>query len=189
MLTAQATATAALNAVGALHNSGTLVFYNGTAPATPETALSSNTVLCTCDYATTAFGTPTYVSPNMQATASFTGSPFTPAVNGGTTFARALESGGATCIAQYTVGQAWAASNVTAVGQYCTNGGNSYVCTSAGTTAASGGPTGTSTGITDGTVTWNYVGSGTLFDVTLGNVNLQTGVQVTPTQTLLMAAS
>ena len=42
------------------------------------------------------------------------------------------------------------------VGDYRTNGANQYVCTVAGTSAASGGPTGTGTGITDGTVTWDY---------------------------------
>lgn len=38
------------------------------------------------------------------------------------------------------------------------NGGHIYVCTVGGTSAASGGPTGTGAGaITDGTVTWYYV--------------------------------
>jgi methyl coenzyme M reductase beta subunit len=37
--------------------------------------------------------------------------------------------------------------------------GKIYVCTAEGTSAGSGGPTGTSTGITDGGVTWNYVGT------------------------------
>ena len=38
------------------------------------------------------------------------------------------------------------------------NGGNNYVCTTGGTTAASGdGPTGNGTGIVDGTVIWDYL--------------------------------
>ena len=40
---------------------------------------------------------------------------------------------------------------------YVTNGGNLYQCTTAGTSASSGGPTGTGTGITDGTAKWNYI--------------------------------
>lgn len=36
------------------------------------------------------------------------------------------------------------------------NSGKHYICTAGGTSAASGGPTGTSVGITDGTVTWSY---------------------------------
>ena len=40
-----------------------------------------------------------------------------------------------------------------------TNGGNVYQCI-AGTSAASGGPTGTGAGIIDGTVVWNYISAG-----------------------------
>lgn len=54
---------------------------------------------------------------------------------------------------------AWGTSTVYAPGDYVTNGGNVYLCTVAGTSASSGGPTGTtiSTDITDGTVTWRYL--------------------------------
>jgi hypothetical protein len=37
------------------------------------------------------------------------------------------------------------------------NGGRRYTCTNAGTAAASGGPTGTTTGIVDGTCVWAYM--------------------------------
>lgn len=179
----------ALAAYGALLNGGSAKAYNGTMPASPETALSGNTLLATLTYAATAFGTPTYSSPNMQAAASFSTSSFSPAANGGATFVRAFKSDGTTAEADFTVGSAWIASNVTAVGQYCTNGGNTYVCTAPGTTASSGGPTGTGTGITDGTVTWNYVGAGQLFDFLFGNCNVLVGTPiVSPTQTLKMPA-
>lgn len=56
---------------------------------------------------------------------------------------------------------AWAASTAYALGARVTLGGNVYQCTIAGTSAASGGPTGTGTAIADGTVTWRYLGSGT----------------------------
>ena len=39
------------------------------------------------------------------------------------------------------------------------NGANLYVLATPGTSAASGGPTGTTTGITDGTCVWNYFGN------------------------------
>ena len=55
-----------------------------------------------------------------------------------------------------TTNGAWAASTAYTVGETVSNGGNTYVCTTAGTSAASGGPTGTGTGITDGTAVWNY---------------------------------
>lgn len=56
---------------------------------------------------------------------------------------------------------AWAASTVYTIGLRRNNSGKVYVCTIAGTSAASGGPTTTATAIVDGTVTWRYVGAGT----------------------------
>jgi hypothetical protein len=50
----------------------------------------------------------------------------------------------------------WAASTAYDLREYVTNGGNLYECTVAGTSAGSGGPTGTNTAITDGTVTWTW---------------------------------
>lgn len=54
---------------------------------------------------------------------------------------------------------AWQSATVYAPGAYATNGGNLYVSTTGGTSAGSGGPTGTTedTDITDNTVTWNYL--------------------------------
>lgn len=53
---------------------------------------------------------------------------------------------------------AWVAATVYAAGAYVKNdGGKIYVCTVGGTSAGSGGPTGTGSGITDNTVTWNWL--------------------------------
>ena len=46
-------------------------------------------------------------------------------------------------------------------GEYVVNGGNVYRCVTEGTTAASGGPTGTGTSIADGSAVWTYYGTGT----------------------------
>ncbi len=64
-------------------------------------------------------------------------------------------------------GVAWAASTAYVVSARVVNGGNVYVCATAGTSASSGGPTGTTSPITDGTVTWTYLGAagGTVVDV------------------------
>src|SRR5690606_12195516 len=48
----------------------------------------------------------------------------------------------------------WLPNTAYVVGQVVTNGPGIYQCTTAGTSAASGGPTGTGSGITDGTVVW-----------------------------------
>lgn len=50
----------------------------------------------------------------------------------------------------------WVASRYYYTGDYVKNGANLYVCTNAGTSAASVGPTGTGSGITDGGVQWDY---------------------------------
>jgi uncharacterized phage protein gp47/JayE len=46
------------------------------------------------------------------------------------------------------------------LGQRRSNGGNSYVVVTAGTSSAGGGPTGTGASIADGSVNWCYLGAG-----------------------------
>jgi hypothetical protein len=55
-----------------------------------------------------------------------------------------------------TVAPAWASSTAYTLGQFRANGANVYKCATAGTSAGSGGPTGTGTGITDGTAVWDW---------------------------------
>lgn len=57
-------------------------------------------------------------------------------------------------------GADWQASRPYAyAGIIARNGANFYYLTTAGTSAASGGPTGTGTAIADGTCVWNFIGS------------------------------
>lgn len=61
-----------------------------------------------------------------------------------------------------TKGTAWAPTTLYKVGNFKTNDTGPvkiYRCIVAGTSAGSGGPTGTGTGITDGTVTWDFAGN------------------------------
>lgn len=65
--------------------------------------------------------------------------------------------------AEYTAeaSAAWIAATAYAIGDLVTNdSGKLYVCVSAGTSAGSGGPTGTVSGIVDNGVTWDYAGVG-----------------------------
>lgn len=55
----------------------------------------------------------------------------------------------------------WLSSTVHVVGQIASNSGNVYICTVAGTSAASGGPATEDAAIVDGTITWRFVGNGT----------------------------
>jgi len=81
-----------------------------------------------------------------------------------------------TCHMQGLVSMPWAASTAVLLNQHMHNGGNAYVVTTAGTTAGSGGPTGTGTGISDGTAVWNYVGPQ---DMTIDNVSIAVSQPVT----------
>ena len=85
---------------------------------------------------------------------------------------RIYKSDGVTCVLQGICAQNWAASTAYAVGQQVVNGGLAYVCTTAGTSAASGGPTGTGSGITDGSCVRDYVG---VNDMVLDNTNFSAG--------------
>lgn len=177
---------AGLSASCATLNNGSLVFLTGTMPVTPETALSGNTTLATGVYAATAFGTPAFTTPNMVATASFTGSPFSPVAGGSCTFARAYATGGTTAESDFTVGSNWIASQNAVLGQYCLSSGNTYKCTTAGLSSTVT-PSGTTTFV-DGGATWTYVGAGQLFDVLISNPIIQIGVPITVTQTMKMPA-
>lgn len=88
-----------------------------------------------------------------------------------------LESTGTTCHQQGTVthggNTAWAGSTAYVVGQRRVNNGNLYQCSTAGTSASSGGPTGTGSGITDGTAAWNYVSA--VGDMTIDGASIAEG--------------
>jgi hypothetical protein len=55
---------------------------------------------------------------------------------------------------------AWTASTPYTLGTKVVNGGNAYQCIVAGTSASSGGPSGTGAYVADGTVVWKYIVNG-----------------------------
>lgn len=66
--------------------------------------------------------------------------------------------------ATITAVSAWQAGHAYAIGDRCTNGNKVFECTDDGTSAGSGGPSGSTTvgaSVTDNTVTWLCIGSGT----------------------------
>mgnify|MGYP002784315460 CR=1 FL=1 len=83
---------------------------------------------------------------------------------------------------------AWAASTAYTVGQFVKNNARVYVCTVAGTSAGAGGPTTTGTGITDNTVTWNYVCPDT-GELQLDSAVIAAGQQVTVSAFALTAGN
>lgn len=181
MNTAQATASAMLTAGFTLLNGGSGLIYSGTQPSTPETALSGNTELVSATVAATALsGSITYSSGYMVGNIALSSSTLSPIATGTGTFMRMFQSGGTAAYADLTVGNNWLANEPVVVGQLNINSGNVYRCTTAGTTAASGGPTGTGTSITDGTAVWTYVAPGTT-DVVVSNAYIQQGVNLNVT--------
>lgn len=65
---------------------------------------------------------------------------------------------------------AWTNTTAYVVNDLVTNGRHQYICTVSGTSAGAGGPTGTGTGIVDGSVTWNHFnGDQAHLDVTTTN--------------------
>ncbi len=67
---------------------------------------------------------------------------------------------------------AWVNATPYVLYDHVTNGGNVYRCTTAGTSAGAGGPTGTGTAITDNTVVWRYVGPNTNVEATDGGTTV-----------------
>lgn len=95
---------AMLDAVKPLCNGGTLVFYTGTKPTNPDTAISSQTVLATWTFAATAYGSDSLTGGAEQATGTFVTNPVTPSANGTVGFARIFETGGTTVVCDLSVG-------------------------------------------------------------------------------------
>lgn len=73
-----------------------------------------------------------------------------------------------------TAAPTWAGSTAYALDEFVTNGTNQYKCTTAGTSAASGGPTGTGSGIIDGTAVWEYCSVANA-DIQVNNVDVTLG--------------
>lgn len=74
---------------------------------------------------------------------------------------------------------AWANTTAFVVDDRVSNGGNSYVCIEAGTSAGSGGPTTESDDITDGTVHWRFMGNGTAVGDALARADETGGIVAT----------
>jgi hypothetical protein len=90
---------AAVNAVTALCNSGFIEVYSGTRPATPDTALSGNTLLVTLTFGATAFGAGSSGVATANAITSGT-----VVATGTAAWARVYESNNSTVVGDCNVG-------------------------------------------------------------------------------------
>jgi hypothetical protein len=96
------------NSINALLNNGYLRFYSGTEPATPETALSGNTLLAQLTLGATAFA----AASAGAIAANAIGQDVSADATGTATFWRMLASDGTTVHLQGTVGTSGADINV-----------------------------------------------------------------------------
>ena len=160
-----------------LNTGGTPIIniYDGTPPADENTALSSNNILAqftAADWSAAASGAKPLAATLTDASADNSGLARFYRIMTGT------QGGSSTTGAeQGLVGQNWAASTAYLLNQHVINDSSKvYKCTTAGTSAGSGGPTGTAgSGITDGSAVWGYVGTA---DMTIDNGNINAGQQV-----------
>jgi len=163
--------TAVRNAMGnaietAIGASPVLEYRTGLPPASPASA-STGTLLMSgtlpADWAADAANGVKSFNANMKADA---------AVGAGYAGHFRVKASDGTYHMQGLVSENWTAAKAYVVGQQVNLNGNVYRATTAGTAAASGGPTGTGTGVTDGTVTWAYAGP---VDLILTNTNIAVG--------------
>lgn len=161
-----AQADAAETAIGA---APTLEIRAGTPPAAIGTA-DSGTLLATMTLPSDWLGAASAGVKTLLGTWSATA-----AAAGKATYYRI--KAGATAHVQGLVSMPWQASSAVVVGEYVSNGGNLYRCTTAGTTASSGGPSGTGATISDGTAVWAYQQAGT--DMSMDNTAIASGQSVT----------
>ena len=146
--------------------SPTLEYRTGPAPTNPAAA-SSGTLLMSgtlpSDWMTDASNGVKALVANFKADAAV--------ASGYVGHYRLKASDGAYDI-QGLVSEPWAGSKAYVVGQQVSLNGNVYRATAAGTSASTSGPTGTGGSITDGGVTWAYVGP---TDIVLDNTNIAAG--------------
>ena len=112
------------------------------------------------------------------------------AVGNGTAQHYRIKISGGTCHLQGPVSYAaaaWAGSTSYTIGQRRRNGGNVYICVTAGTSASSGGPSGTGSGITDGSVVWDYVQA--YAEVQCDNINIAIDQFITVTTFTITAGN
>lgn len=88
-----------------------------------------------------------------------------------------------TAAATLATATSWAISTAYTAGAIRTNATRIYYCRTAGTSAGSGGPTTTSSDITDGTAHWRYIGEGAAYALITGESS-DTGPKVAAAFTL-----
>lgn len=129
MYSAAATREAALAAIAALCNGGTINIYSGTQPTTPDTALGGgNHLLATLTFDATAFTIPGSDASTSSTITARTITGGTAIYTGVATFARALTSGTAV-VCDFTVGASGSGADLI-INSTSVSSGASVTCSS-----------------------------------------------------------
>ena len=161
--------------------SPSLIFFDGAMPvdcATADAGTTLATLTLPSDWMNAASGGQKTLNGTWSGTASAAG------------MARywRMKTSGGTCSMQGPAAMDWPASSPVYLNQQVLNNGNVYKCITAGTTASSGGPSGTGTDITDGTAHWAYVDVST-GAIVLTNDNIANGQSISITTFTLTAGN
>lgn len=181
MFTTQAIAGSGLQVMNSNYVSASLIFYSGQYPGSPEYPtgyVATNTTLAT--FTISGFSNAIYSTDGLMVTSgTFYQNPVTPTASGVATFARAEYVPFNQQLSDYLVGMAWEPNLTIVPYQYIVAGSGTYISQNSGVTASAGiGPTGSGTGIQDGTVQWNFAYQGAT-DIMLTSTLITTGTPLT----------
>lgn len=166
----------------AIGTSAVLKIRTGAPPADCATA-DSGTVLVTCSLPSDWMAAASGGSKAKAGTWSDAGAD----ASGLAGHFRLYSSDGTTCGMQGNCAETWVGSKAYILNQQVNNDtGKCYKCITAGTSASSGGPTGTGSDITDGTAHWQYVGT---TELVLDNGNIVASQPFTQNSFTLTAAN
>lgn len=130
-------------------------------------------------------GTTRDAATESTVTLTLTGTPTTVVASGSqASVTGTLEKFTTLAEATIVASTAWATTTAYVIGDRVKNSGNVYLCTVAGTSAGSGGPTTEASAIVDNTVTWRFLGNGT-GDIDVAAESENTGVIVGTSGTII----
>jgi hypothetical protein len=187
----------ALQGYTGLFNNALLSVYSGTQPATAETALSGNTLLCAFQFAVPPFAAPLSSGGYSYQLGNFVATSVAPTASGIASFARC------TFALATSHSGVWTTATSYVKGDIVSSNSSYWVCVVAGTSGATA-PIGSGVmGFSDGACAWNWVnpvsegqglgdfsvGLTSSQDMQLGNTTISTGTNVVSTAFRLQTPS
>ena len=176
----------ALEGYTGLYKNALLSIYSGAIPATAETALSSNILLCSFQFTSPPFLTVVSSGGYTYQIGQFVSNSVAPVASGIASFARA------TFALAASHSGAWTTATPYTLGDIVTSNNSYWVCIVAGTSGGVAPLGANAMGVSDGVCAWNYinpvsagqnlgdfsVGLTSSSDLQVGNTTISTGTNV-----------